>query len=88
MPTAARQSRQSVQWVLLGCLIVAACTDSTGPEAAMKLAFIAQPSNSTAGVAIAPLVAVAIEDASGNTVTSATNRRDPVDRQRMPAVPA
>ena len=72
MRTSARSSRRAVQWFLLGCLIVAACTDSTAPSVATKLAFTAQPSNATAGVVIGPVVAVAIEDAAGNTVTSET----------------
>jgi alpha-tubulin suppressor-like RCC1 family protein len=38
-----------------------------------QLAFTAQPSNAGSGVAITPPVAVAIEDAIGNIVTSATN---------------
>jgi WD40 repeat protein len=73
MITSARRSRQAAPWCLLGCLMVVACTDSTGPDPAVTLAFFVQPSNAMAGVAIDPLVAVAIEDASGNTVTSATS---------------
>jgi hypothetical protein len=38
-----------------------------------KLAFVQQPSNALAGVAISPAVQVAVEDASGNALTSATN---------------
>jgi hypothetical protein len=38
-----------------------------------KLAFVQQPSNVLAGVAIAPAVQVAIQDADGNVVTAATN---------------
>ena len=37
-----------------------------------KLVFRVQPTNTTAGVAITPAVAVAIQDASGNIITSAT----------------
>jgi hypothetical protein len=49
------------------------CTDSTssGPVPA-QLEFTVQPLDATAGVAISPSVAVAIEDAGGNTITSAT----------------
>jgi alpha-tubulin suppressor-like RCC1 family protein len=43
----------------------------TQPAAATKLVFTVQPSNATAGVGIAP--AGASQDASGNTVASATN---------------
>ena len=38
-----------------------------------KLAFVQQPSNSLAGVAISPAVQVAVQDANGNVVTGATN---------------
>ncbi len=44
---------------------------SVGPPA--KLAFIQQPTSVVAGSSIAPAVTVAIEDASGNIVTTATN---------------
>jgi hypothetical protein len=47
------------------------CGGATQPSGAAKLYFSVQPSNATAGVAIAP--AVVIQDASGNTVTSATS---------------
>jgi hypothetical protein len=40
------------------------------PAAAVKLAFIQQPTNTTAGNAISPPVTVAIEDEYGNIVTS------------------
>src|SRR5439155_16089058 len=38
-----------------------------------KLVFTVQPTNTGAGVAIAPAVKVTVQDASGNTITSATN---------------
>jgi len=38
-----------------------------------KLAFIVQPSNTTVGTAISPAIQVAVQDASGNTITSATD---------------
>jgi hypothetical protein len=41
--------------------------------AANKLAFSVQPTNSTAGASIAPSLQVTVEDAQGNTVTTATN---------------
>jgi hypothetical protein len=44
-----------------------------GAPVAAKLAFLQQPSNGTAGAAIAPAVTVAIEDSNGNTVTGASN---------------
>ena len=47
-------------------------TITVGAGAASRLAFVAQPSNTTAGGVI-PTVTVAIRDALGQTVTSATN---------------
>ena|SRR5687768_13673536 len=47
-------------------------TISVGAGAASRLAFVSQPSNTTAGGTI-PTVSVAIRDAFGQTVTSATN---------------
>src|ERR1700694_4271021 len=44
----------------------------TQPAVPTKLVFTVPPTNATAGVAIASDVQVAIQDASGNTVTSAT----------------
>src|SRR5205809_8135856 len=43
---------------------------SVGPAA--KLVFAVPPSNAVAGAAIAPAVQVAVQDAQGNTVTTAT----------------
>src|SRR5262249_8694015 len=42
------------------------------PSAA-KLAFVQQPSNTSAGAAISPAVTVAVEDANGNTVAGDTS---------------
>src|SRR5438046_5485361 len=58
-----------------GPLLIAAWGGDAGPTqpaAATKLVFTVQPTNATAGVAIASAVQVAIQDASGATVTSAT----------------
>jgi alpha-tubulin suppressor-like RCC1 family protein len=44
-----------------------------GPASPAQLGFTTQPSNSQAGTAINPAVAVAVQDAFGNTVTSATD---------------
>jgi hypothetical protein len=46
-------------------------TASAQPGPAAKLAFTVQPSAVTAGAAIAPAVQVVVQDAQGNTVTSA-----------------
>ena len=54
---------------------VMACGGDPGPAqpaVPTKLVFMMQPTNATAGVAIASAVQVAIQDASGNTMTSAT----------------
>ncbi len=45
----------------------------TSAGAPAKLAFLQQPSNTSTQAAISPAVQLAIEDASGNTVASATN---------------
>jgi hypothetical protein len=60
---------------LILVLFIAGCatgkTETTvGPPA--KLAFTVQPGNAAAGSSISPAVAVSIEDASGNVVTTAT----------------
>jgi alpha-tubulin suppressor-like RCC1 family protein len=44
----------------------------TAPGAAAQLAFTVQPAGATAGAAITPAVAVTVQDAQGNTVTSAS----------------
>src|SRR5437763_1348275 len=44
----------------------------TGVGAAAKLVFTVQPSNAAAGAANTPAVQVAVQDAQGNTVTTAT----------------
>ena len=44
------------------------------PAAPVKLAFVVHPSSGTAGSALSPAVKVAIQDAMGNTVTTATHR--------------
>lgn len=52
------------------------CKDAlTAPPVATipaKLAFTVQPSHTTAGAAISPAMAVTVQDAAGNTVTTAT----------------
>ena len=67
-------SRIGKTWLvwIVGIALVA-CTDPTQPATAVQLAFAAQPSNATAGILINPVIAVAIQDASGNLVTNATN---------------
>ena len=55
-------------------LMMLACADTNAPPPpAVQLAFTTQPGSATAGVAIHPVVAVAIEDASGDLVPSATH---------------
>ena len=54
-----------------GLLISAESSSFTiSPADANKLVFTAQPTNTVAGVAIAPAVAVTVQDTYGNTVTS------------------
>jgi len=64
-----------------GYTLTAAATGLTGATsnafnissgAAAKLVFIVQPSNAVAGAAITPGVQVALQDAQGNTLTTAT----------------
>lgn len=47
--------------------------NAAGFVVASKLAFTVQPSNVATGTSIAPAIQVAIQDASGNTVTGATS---------------
>ena len=65
------------QWsVRIGGIVVVACAEPIAPTSSpppVQLVFTMQPTSATAGVAIDPVVAVSIEDASGNTLTSATN---------------
>jgi alpha-tubulin suppressor-like RCC1 family protein len=56
---------------MLALLAFPGC-DSTKPPTAAQLAFVVQPGNATAGVAIAPALQVAIQDAKGNTMTTST----------------
>jgi hypothetical protein len=74
MPSSARSLRRTLPRLLVGCLILAACTDSTAPTAApaVKLAFVTQPGNATAGSTIDPAVSVAIEDGTGHPVPGDT----------------
>src|SRR2546427_135462 len=66
--------RAAVAALLAGAAALACGKSATDPlppgAAAAKLSFTVQPSSATAGAGIAP--AVAIQDASGNTVTNAT----------------
>ena len=75
-------SNLSIDRVGTGYTLTAAATGLTGATSAAfnvtvggatKLAFTTQPSNVVAGAAIAPAVVVTVQDASGNTVTGATN---------------
>src|SRR5205809_989920 len=68
-------------WVGTGLSVAApaACPASgggsaltTGAGEAAKLVFTVQPSTAAAGAGIAPAVQVAVQDAQGNTVTTAT----------------
>lgn len=63
-------------------LFTAACDDygsggtygtSPGTQNSTKLGFIVQPSTVTAGAAITPPVQVAVQNATGATITNATN---------------
>jgi hypothetical protein len=59
-----------------GALLLSACGESPFPPAppvATQVAFTVQPGDAAAGEAIAPVVTVALQDGSGQTVTSADN---------------
>jgi len=43
------------------------------PAAAAQVVFIQQPTSATAGIAIAPAITVAVQDAAGNLVTTSTS---------------
>src|SRR5436853_13587 len=58
--------------VALGGCSSAGPVQPPGVGAAAKLVFTVQPSNAVAGGVITPPVQVAIQDAQGNTVTTAT----------------
>src|SRR5882672_8927519 len=75
-------STLSINKVGTGYTLASSATGLTGASsgtfnvtagAASKLVFTAQPTNTTAGVAISPAVQVTVEDSQGNVVTSATN---------------
>ena len=57
--------------VALDSTLSASFTTGVVVQAAAKLAFAVQPSDATANIPISPAVVVAIQDSSGNTVTSA-----------------
>jgi hypothetical protein len=67
-------SRTGKTWLvwIVGIALVA-CTDPTQPSTALQLAFAVQPSNATAGVAIDPVITVAIQHESGDLAPDATN---------------
>ena len=64
--------------VLCGVALGGCSGSSSGPVAptgvgpAAKLIFAVQPSNAAAGAGITPAMQVAVQDAQGNTVTTAT----------------
>lgn len=49
------------------------CGDTTEPNVAARLGFTTQPAATTTGAVITPPVVVAVQDAEGNTFTTATN---------------
>lgn len=56
------------------CVLAFAACSSTSPHPAAKLAFLVQPSDALPGEVITPVIEVAIQDAAGNTVTTAEDR--------------
>jgi hypothetical protein len=55
-----------------GLPVTTSAAFTVNPAAATRLAFTAQPSSAVAGAPISPAVEVTVQDAFGNTVTSAT----------------
>ena len=75
-------STLSLNQVGVGCTLTASASGLTGAMssafnisvgAAAKVGFTVQPSNAAAGAAITPAVSVAVQDAQGNTVTTASS---------------
>jgi len=67
--------RDRRKWFLLSAsaLLIGSCTDSTSPgPVPAKLAFVVQPQATGAGIPINPPIEVALEDASGQTLTSSS----------------
>ena len=54
-------------------LLVIACSEATAPRVPTKLAFTVQPAVSVIGKTPMPAVKVAVQDATGVTITTATN---------------
>ena len=66
------QTIQDLNHLALESAVDVEFTTGKDPLANAKLAFVVQPNNAIAGVAITPPVVVAVQDPSGNTITSAT----------------
>lgn len=73
-------SRSRGWWFLAASLLFLACSDSTGPGRDVKLRFLNQPVGTSAGSALVGTgridlgpIEVAVQDAAGNTDTTATN---------------
>jgi len=73
-PTSASASRFSWFLPTAATLLALACNETTTPPPVpTKLAFTAQPVTTSVNFNITPAVAVAVQDAAGNTITSANN---------------
>jgi alpha-tubulin suppressor-like RCC1 family protein len=69
----ASASATSPRLIAAAILLTIACSETTTPPNPTKLVFTVQPTTTTAGNPIIPVVAVAIQDEVGNTVTSSTS---------------
>jgi alpha-tubulin suppressor-like RCC1 family protein len=68
-PTVKNSPRSLV--VLISALVLAACSkDATGPLTATQLVFTVQPASTMIDSAVVPAIAVTVEDAAGNVVTT------------------
>lgn len=61
------------RFLVAAMLVGIACHETTGVSPAVKLAFVVQPPNRITAGHTFPRVSVEIQDAAGNTVTTATN---------------
>ena len=70
LPPVVKNSRRSLA-ALVSAFVIAACgKDSTSPLVATQLVFTVQPSSTMIDSAIVPAIAVTVEDAAGNVVTT------------------
>ena len=65
--------QKSITFTMMGFALTAVANYTASVAPAAKLAFVQGPTGATAGTAISPAVTVAVEDASGNVITTDTS---------------